>query len=417
MAQDNTASLGTMLSFLGQGADAGDVSPAQVSMPQINLPSAKTEAPQQGGGLLKGVLGNLLSSYVGDKLQTHMDNAAAKEESKAMLPVVEEQLKAMPVGSPYATFLATTKRMIGSDNPTIVKAGLKAHGNFTDSLANNLATTAEEKNVANPAVMAMQTRKDNAGSIPSGMTRDAQGNLSYAPMATGGNYGDVVAQRALDQRSAMTPVQAQQLQLAQQANTRADEAAQRADAKDARDNKRYEQSLIKEINPTHRMAYTGNLSSINQIDKALEAVDKRPESFGLTMMGGDKINQRLDPEGTKYRAAISQIASAKRHDISGAAVSPTEDKYLQPFLPNETDTPDAIKKKLLTLREQYTNTNSEIGSIYKEGYRNVLPAIPKDPYTLKAEKQAQEVEKQAQDVQLSPEQEAAYQAYIKGGKK
>ncbi len=405
---DNMEGLGTMLSFLGQGSNAGGAEP----LPDSGPPSGFFQQPQApqaqqpgGSGILKGILGNLASSYVTNKLQTHMDNADAKEQGAQLSGVITEQLKATPKDSPFHEFLTNNKRLVGSSNPALVKAGLKAYGDYTSSVANNLQTTAEQKNVADPKVMEMQTRKDNVGSIPAGMTRDAQGNLQYSPMVTGGNYGDVIAQRALEQRMAVTPVQAKQLELAQASSDRAEKRSAIEDA-------RYERSLIKEIPANHRASYTGNLSSINQIDEALKAVQERPESFGLKMIGGDKINQRLDPEGTKYRAAISQIASAKRHDISGAAVSPTEDKYLQPFLPNETDTPEAIQKKLLTLREQYANTNNEIGSIYKEGYRGQLPAIPKDPITLQNEAKQEAADKAL----LNADQEAAYQNYLKGRK-
>jgi hypothetical protein len=133
------------------------------------------------------------------------------------------------------------------------------------------------------------------------------------------------------------------------------------------------------------MAYTSNITAINQIDKALKAVDERPESFGLGYAFGDTVNQRADPKGTKYRSMVSQIASVKRHDLSGAAVSPSEDKYLKPFLPNESDTPEAIKEKLLALRANIAGVNNDIGGMYKEGYRQALPPIPKDPTTLAKE--------------------------------
>jgi len=395
--------LGTMLSFLGQGSNADSADPLPDQSPPAGFfqQPQQVQAPQPGGsGVLKGVIGSLLSNYLSNKLNTHLENTAAKEQGAQIGGVIDEQLKVIPKDNPIHAFLTNNRRMVSSSNPELVKSGLKAYDNFNSSMANNLQTTAEQKNIQDPTVMAFQQRKDNVGSIPTGMTRDAQGNLSYAGMANGGNYGDVIAQRALDQRMAVTPVQQKQLDLANQAQ-------QRADARDTRDEQRYQQSLIKDINPTHRAAYTGNLSAINQIDTALKAVQERPKSFGLQMMGGDKINQRLDPEGTKYRADVSQISSAKRHDISGAAVSPTEDKYLQPFLPNETDTAEAIQKKLLALREQYVNTNNEIGSIYKKGYRNALPDIPKDPITMQNERKAAiqaELDKRQLSKQTTPTQ-------------
>jgi soluble cytochrome b562 len=382
MAQDNTAGLGTMLSFLGQGADAGDVSPAAVALPQINLPEINLPNQQrQGSGVLGSLLGNLASAYVGNKLQTHMDNEAAKEQGASLKPIIDEHRKALPGNSPQAAYLDRVSKLIDSGNLDNVKAGVTAYGNYTSSMADNFKTTATQKDLEDPKVQAEVHRKEGLGPVPSGTTRDENGVLTYAPMSTGGNYGDALDNRALALKNEVTPVQQAQLNLAKQANSRADEAAKRAEAKAKLDEERYQNSLIKDINPTHRMAYTGNLTTIKQIDNALKLIDERPESFGLKFSGGDVINQRLDPEGVKYRSAVSQIASVKRHDLSGAAVSPSEDKYLRPFLPNETDTPEAAKEKLLALRANIAGVNNDIGGMYKEGYRQALPPVPKDPYT------------------------------------
>jgi hypothetical protein len=388
MAQDNSGGLATMLNFLQQGSNAGnDPLPAMPDYSNVGMPNIPQ--PQHRGSNLGGIatsivgntLSGLLNDYVGNKLQTHMTNEAAKEQGATLTPIINEHIKSLPENSPQRAFLTRTGNLIKSGNADNVKSGVTAFNNYYSSMADNFKTTATQKDLQDEAVQAEVRRKENLGSVPSGAVRDANGVLTYAPMSTGGTYGDVLSERSMALKNMVTPVQQAQLSLAEQANVRAEEAAKRAEDKAKIDEARYQQGLIKDINPTHRMAYTGNLSAINQIDAALKAVDERPDSFGLKYSAGDTINQRIDPEGTKYRSAISQIASVKRHDLSGAAVSPTEDKYLKPFLPNETDTAEAIKEKLLALRANIAGVNNDIGGMYKEGYRQALPPVPKDPYT------------------------------------
>lgn len=129
-------------------------------------------------------------------------------------------------------------------------------------------------------------------------------------------------------------------------------------------------------------AYTENANSLRKIDSALEKVKNFPDSFGLTKALGDTANQRLDPEGVEARAIVADIGSLKIHDRSGAAVTAAETPRLKPFIPNVTDTPETIKKKLGLFRQEYQNIQNDLQGMYgaDQGYKSFpgaqTPAAP-----------------------------------------
>jgi hypothetical protein len=125
MAQDNTAGLATMLSFLQQGSNPGQdqLLPEMQQpqpMPQISLP----QSHKGGGGVLMGILGNLASSYVSNKLQTHMDKAAAEETAAAYGPMAKDLADSAATPQDKAAYGYFSK-LINSGNPTAVGQGIE----------------------------------------------------------------------------------------------------------------------------------------------------------------------------------------------------------------------------------------------------------------------------------------------------
>ena len=122
-------------------------------------------------------------------------------------------------------------------------------------------------------------------------------------------------------------------------------------------------------------AYVENNTALSKIDRAVNAVKDYPDAFGLKRVAGDTINQRVDPEGVTARAIVADIGSLKIHDRSGAAVTAAETPRLMPFIPRITDTPDTIKKKLASFKQEYDQIQGDISSIYskEQGYKE-LPA-------------------------------------------
>lgn len=103
-----------------------------------------------------------------------------------------------------------------------------------------------------------------------------------------------------------------------------------------------------------------NNVTLSKIDRAMEAVDKYPGAFGLWNKLGDTVRQRTDPEGVEGRAMIADIAGQKIHDRSGAAVTVGEAERLKPYVPNVTDAPDVVKRKLSLFRQEYAAMQDEL---------------------------------------------------------
>lgn len=103
-----------------------------------------------------------------------------------------------------------------------------------------------------------------------------------------------------------------------------------------------------------------NNVTLSKIDRAMELARTRPESFGLSNYMGDTIRQRTDPEGVTARALVADIAGQKIHDRSGAAVTIGEMERLKPYIPNVTDDPATVAKKLELFRQEYASIQNEL---------------------------------------------------------
>lgn len=103
-----------------------------------------------------------------------------------------------------------------------------------------------------------------------------------------------------------------------------------------------------------------NEVTLTNIRNAREMVGQSPNSFGMTNYMGDTLMQRYDNEGVDARAAVSNIAGQKIHDRSGAAVTVGEMARLKPYIPNVTDTPETIDKKLAQFEREYSQIQAEL---------------------------------------------------------
>lgn len=118
-------------------------------------------------------------------------------------------------------------------------------------------------------------------------------------------------------------------------------------------------------------ALAENNSAVAKIDKALEALEKAPDSVGYKGYLPDAALQRIDPGGVEVRAMIADIGSLKLHDRSGAAVTASETPRLRPFIPAATDDPKTIKAKLANFRQEYQSIIADMQEAYgpENGYR------------------------------------------------
>jgi len=151
---------------------------------------------------------------------------------------------------------------------------------------------------------------------------------------------------------------------------------------------------LRNIPETINKGLTGNVASISQIDRAIEAVTKNPNSVGIKGNFPQAILNRADPQGVETRALITDVGSAKVHDRSGAAVAASEAPRLMPFIPQATDNAETVIKKLKQLKTQIETEQSGILDFYsqEQGYKPSLyhkkQDVPTEPAAPAAAKPA-----------------------------
>ena len=97
------------------------------------------------------------------------------------------------------------------------------------------------------------------------------------------------------------------------------------------------------------------------IDDAIASIEANPQALGLVnaLPGSETVRQYTDPKGVTTRAKVANIGSLKVHDRSGAAVSAQEFPRLRPFIPQQSDSPEAATKKLEDLKAEYGRMQAE----------------------------------------------------------
>ena len=140
---------------------------------------------------------------------------------------------------------------------------------------------------------------------------------------------------------------------------------------------------LKTIPPNINTAITQNQVLLNKITRAEDLVTENPNATGL-MKGAlptGAVN-RMDKAGIATRAAITELAASKIHDLSGAAVSVSEFARLKPFLPQPSDNAEILQTKLAGMKKEIQDILNLHGQMYsqEQGYRpnpvlsNLAPA-------------------------------------------
>jgi len=135
---------------------------------------------------------------------------------------------------------------------------------------------------------------------------------------------------------------------------------------------------LKEIPPTARQAYSANEASLKQIDDAIAAVENAPkEYFGLQAGLGNTYMSRRYPDSVGVRQAVNGVASVKRHDLLGGAVTPSENASTAPLIPQPNDDKNTTLTKLKGLRANYAGVNNSIAGSFGDEYTPLSKAAPK----------------------------------------
>ena len=129
---------------------------------------------------------------------------------------------------------------------------------------------------------------------------------------------------------------------------------------------------------------------------ALAALEAHPDAVGLKATQPEWLLQRTDPEGVRLRGYVSNVAGHEFHDLSGAAVSPSEASRLK-FIPSEKDTAEALKTKLHsmldlnreTMLQSYRTYGPENGGrrlpVVEEAIIDSIPQVSIDTLMAKPE--------------------------------
>lgn len=132
---------------------------------------------------------------------------------------------------------------------------------------------------------------------------------------------------------------------------------------------------------TALQGYATNRAATRNLDNALSLLDpanrspesqaaKRAVGFGTGMLS-DQFTQWNDPDGVEFRSLIGQIGGLIIKDISGAAVSLSEDERLRKWVPYVSDNADTVRKKLQNLKREIEQRNQTMSEVYgpDQGYR------------------------------------------------
>jgi hypothetical protein len=361
---------------------------AQASIPQLNMPQGgPPPLPQQGSHVLGGILGNLASSYLGNKLKTHMSNAEAKETSdaysKMLGPLTEAETN--PIRKlQYEGF----SNLINTRNPTLQKLGIAGLESIFSGSQSDLNRTELQKNLqdeeAGPLTRATKAREG----IPTGWNINPQtGVISGMPTSKGVPYDELTQQRMIDRKAQPSYGQPEQLvnkeedQLLAQENQqiRKDELLKRRDVMLERQ-KQVQISNLPVIPNEHVKEYVANNAAIRELNNTIETIKNNKAHFGPETYLGQWAANVADPTGSEARAIVSGVSGVRFHKLAGATGTAGETELYRPFIPDvRKDAPSAMIGKINSLKKNIVGLNKEYELAYGKGYRYPLPGVETAP--------------------------------------
>jgi hypothetical protein len=227
MANDPNAGLSTMLSFLQQGSNAGnDPLPQMPDYTSINMPAPQQQQHQGGngfGGVLKGLLGNLTSQYLGYKLKSYTDKQDNEEFGAALNKGIESQMSTVGKDSAFYPIL---KNALSYPSNEIGNKNKHDSLNYINNALTSAATpTANYKDATNSVTAPTYQRHFKNIGASDGTERNADGSLSDIPYNhTPGSLIDYKAQIAQNQKASPPGANPEQLALSKDRNRIAQES-------------------------------------------------------------------------------------------------------------------------------------------------------------------------------------------------
>lgn len=122
--------------------------------------------------------------------------------------------------------------------------------------------------------------------------------------------------------------------------------------------------------------YTDGLKIRANVARTFKIMESAKGKKGLGIVGGRIPNLMMNQIAVMVRASIALLASLKRHELTGVAMSQYEAKLMSNFVPKPSDTIDTIYGKLNAILDDTNTSLGVIESMYTEanGYKP-LPRV------------------------------------------
>jgi hypothetical protein len=392
---DNTAGLATMLSFLQQGSNPGEADKLPeirppAGLPEINLPDHRP----QGGGVLKGILGNLVSGYVGNKLQNYMDDENALKQGKSLSPLIDEHLKNIPKNSPQYAYVNRMNNLVKSGNMDNVKTGITGWNNYNSSEADNFKKTSGQKELQDTAFQAEKNRLLNQGGTPQAFNRNDKGELVPVTIAgTGQTYQQY-------QGGYISPVEQERLRLGREQGDRQTVAAERtavaAENTSANNQRNYETSTSNQLRDefdTKTKDYRalgsayGNIQQAFNVDKPTAATDMAGVFGYMKILDPTSVVREGEYATAQNAASVPErIRNYYNKTVEGAFLSPEQRKefsaHSQRIYDQATSDVEKLTGQTRTKAIKMGLNPDNIITDYKSTYKKPVAAPAVDPAAL-----------------------------------
>lgn len=112
-----------------------------------------------------------------------------------------------------------------------------------------------------------------------------------------------------------------------------------------------------------------------EIRDTIAELKAHPDAIGYKTVVGQKALQELNPAGVKARAMLAKVGAREYHEVSGAAVTPSEDNRFKPYVPNMMDSADAAITKLEQMEKTLVSENQATREAYPGDKYRPIPKV------------------------------------------
>jgi hypothetical protein len=336
------------------------------------------------GGILKGILGNLASSYLSNKFKNYQQTKDAELNGQVLSDQISVHKELYPKDSSSRHLLDTLQSLSNKKTPGAVAIATKGYEHFFNALAKNEEQTALTKDAAlsgvdknNPTDALLLRRKFAGTHLPTGYEYDENGNINSIKTPEGKDINDIMTGRSITTKQ--TPgfgAEENLRRLQDQADFNRSVQSESLDLRRqslelSRENAKNNIDKLEAMPAAHRMAWVTNNATVAQAERAKKLVEDHPEYFNITTRAGETWNQYISPKGVAARAEVAAIGGTQFHSLAGATGTTGEQKLYYPFIPNiEKDNADTIAKKLDGFTQRTKAFNNELENAYSEGFKH-----------------------------------------------